>query len=293
MFADPRRAHVLPRESGAVSLDLVILVMAFLAALALGGVLVTERAVQTWESGLTGRLTVQILPEGDTVADKEVAAAVNVLTSTPGIAYARPLSEADNLKLIEPWLGSDAVVSTLPFPRLIDVAVQPGASPDVAALAARLKQASPHAVMDDHGRWIERLRAAAGTVVLSALAVLALIAIGTASTVAFATRAGLAAHREIVQLLHLMGAQDKFIASAFEVHYALSAFAASLLGAVVAGLVFYAASLLGRIGLIAFLPPLGVPLSDLVWLLAVPAGAALIAWATARISVLAALREFY
>jgi cell division transport system permease protein len=292
-FAGSRDARVLPRDAGAVSLDLVIAVMAFLAGIALGGVLVAERAVESWQAGLTGRLTVQILPQGQSVPDSEVSAAVALLQDTPGVAYARALSDADNLKLVEPWLGSDAIVAALPFPKLIDVGLRPGADVDVPTLEARLKRASPRAIMDDHGRWIERLRSAAGTVVFSASAVLALIAIATAATVAFATRAGLAAHREIVQLLHLMGAQDGFIASAFERHYALAAFVASLLGAALAGLLFFTANGLGRFGLVSFLPPLGIPLADLAWLLAVPLGATLIAWATARLSVLAALREFY
>jgi cell division transport system permease protein len=145
------------------------------------------------------------------------------------------------------------------------------------------------------GRWIARLKSVANTVVLGALAILVLIGIGTAATVAFATRAGLAAHREIVQLLHLMGAQDGFIARAFEWHYFSAAAIASACGAFLAGLAFLAAGSLDEFGIasVSFLPPLGLPLRDLPWLALVPISAALIAWATARISVIAALHEHY
>src|SRR5688572_5135000 len=237
-----RRGRILPREQGAVSLDLVIAIMTFLAALALGGVMIAERSVQSWQAGLTGRLTVQVLPQGTTPPENEVRAAVEVLQATPGVIYVAALSDADNLALVEPWLGRDAVVAELPFPRLIDVRLVPGATPDLDALASQLKAVAPHAVLDDHGRWIERLRSTADVVVLGALAILALIAIGTAASVAFATRAGLAAHREIVQLLHLMGAQDRFIARAFERHYFLAALAASAVGSVFAAATFIAAS---------------------------------------------------
>ncbi len=198
--------RVLPREQGALSLDLVIGVMAFLAALALGGVLITERSAQSWQAGLVGRLTVQILPQGDTAPASEVNAAVQILRTSPGIVVsAVPLSDADNLALVEPWLGRDAVIAALPFPRLIDVQLAPGATPDIAALEKRLKSVAPHSVLDDHGRWIGRLKDTANTVALSALAILVLIAGATAATVAFATRAGLATHREIVQLLASYG----------------------------------------------------------------------------------------
>ncbi len=290
-----RRGRTLPREQGAVSLDLVIAIMAFLAALALGGVMIAERAAQSWQAGLTGRLTVQILPQGESAPESEVGAAVNVLRSTPGVIYAAALSDADNLALVEPWLGRDAIVADLPFPRLIDVRLVPGATPDLDVLATRLKTAAPHAVLDDHGRWIERLRSTAGVVVLGALAILALIAIGTAASVAFATRAGLAAHREIVQLLHLMGAQDRFIARAFEWHYFLAALAASVVGASLAAAVFTAAAGLDQLGFaaVSFLPPLGLSKGELPWLLLVPGTSAAIAWATARISVIAALKKYY
>jgi cell division transport system permease protein len=105
----------------------------------------------------------------------------------------------------------------------------------------------------------------------------------------------LAAHHEIVQLLHLMGAQDRFIARAFEWHYFVAAGIAAALGATIATLIFAAAGSLDQLGLstVSFLPPLGLPTGELPWLAAIPAGAAIIAWATARISVIAALRELY
>src|SRR6185436_16334042 len=121
-----------------------------------------------------------------------------------------------------------------------DVQLAPGSTPNLSGLERQLKAVAPHAVLDDHGRWIGPLKNAANSVVLSALAVLILIAIATAATVAFATRAGLAAHREIVQLLHLMGAQDRFIARAFEWHYFVAALFAGLIGALAATLSFVA-----------------------------------------------------
>jgi cell division transport system permease protein len=290
-----RTGRILPREEGAISLDLVIAVMAFLAGLALGGVLIAQRTAESWQAGLAGRITVQILPEGDAAPAREVNAAIAILRDTPGIVRAAALSDADNLALVEPWLGRDAVVAALPFPRLIDVELAAGAAPDLSTLEKRLKAAAPHAVLDDHGRWIGRLKNTANSVVFAALAILALIAVGTAATVAFATRAGLAAHHEIVQLLHLMGAQDRFIARAFEWHYFLAALVAAACGAAIATLIFAAAGSLDQLGVstVSFLPPLGLPLRDLGWLAVIPAAAAAIAWATARLSVVAALHELY
>ncbi len=294
-----RSGRLLPREKGAAPLDVVIGVMAFLAALALGASLVAERASVGWRAGLSDRLTVQILvpTHGDIAASlaRETDAALEVLRATPGIAHAAPLSDDEIQKLVEPWLGKGALVEELPLPRLIDATIVPGATVDVADLTLRLKQAAPDAQVDDHGHWISRLKGLANTIVWSAWGILLLIAIATASTVAFATRAGLEAQHDMVALLHQMGAHAWFIARAFERHYALAALGASAAGAFVAALLFVLAGGLEFAGLepVPFLPPVALKLSEVAWLAGVPLAAALIAWVTARLSVMAAVREIY
>ena len=291
--------RLLPREKGAAPLDIVIGIMAFLAALALGASLLAERASEGWRAGLSDRLTVQILvPAGGDVAaqmNQETSAALNVLRGTPGIAHAAPLSEDEMQRLVEPWLGKGALVAELPLPKLIDATITPGARVDLAGLGARLRIVAPDSRIDDHGHWIARLKDLADTIVWSAYGILILIAVATASIVAFATRAGLEARRDMVALLHQMGAQAGFIARAFERHYALAALGASAAGAAIAATLFLLAGGLEFAGVepVPFLPPIALKLSEAAWLAAVPAIATLIAWATARISVLAAVREIY
>src|SRR5258705_12001398 len=97
-----RRVGILPRDQGAASLDLVIGGMAFLAALALGGVLIANRSAETWQAGLAGVLTVQIMPQGQAAPEKKGADAVKRSQATPFVGYASSLSCADDLELIEP-----------------------------------------------------------------------------------------------------------------------------------------------------------------------------------------------
>lgn len=290
---------ILPRDKGAAPLDVVIAVMAFLAALALGASLIAERTALGWRAGLSDRLTVQVIPPAQDNAgarlEEEVSAALAVLRDTRGIAHAQALTQQQTLALVQPWLGEGALVAELPLPRLIDATVTPGAEVDLKTLSARLKEAAPDSLLDDHARWISRLRNLADTITWSAYGILLLIAIATAAAVSFATRAGLEAHHEMVELLHQMGARANFIASAFERHYFLSALGAAAVGAALAALVFLAAGGLEFAGIeaVPFLPPLALKMNEVPWLLAVPAVSGLIALATARLSVLAALREIY
>jgi cell division transport system permease protein len=290
---------ILPREKGAAPLDVVIGVMAFLAALALGASLIAERTALGWRAGLSDRLTVQVLPPVQGAPgqglDAEVDAALAVLRATPGIAHAAPLTQEQTLSLVQPWLGADSLVAELPLPRLIDATITPGATVDLATLSAQLKQAAPDSLLDDHARWISRLKNLADAITWSAYGILLLIAIATAAAVSFATRAGLEAHHEMVELLHQMGAHSNFIARAFERHYFLSALGAAAAGAILAAILFLAAGGLEFAGIeaVPFLPPLALKLKEVPWLLAVPVVSSLIALVTARLSVLAALRQIY
>ncbi len=293
------KRRLMPKAKATAPLDVVIAVMAFLAALALGASLIANRAAEGWSEGLLGKITVQVLPpdqgqpkEG---MQREVDAVMRVLNNTPGIVHAAPLSQEEQLKLVKPWLGAESLVTDLPLPQLIDADIAPGTQLDVAQLGNRLKAAAPHSVLDDHSHWIARLRDLARTLVWSAYGILLLIAVATAATVSFATRAGLDAHGDMVALLHQMGAQSGFIARAFEWHYFRAALTAAGCGAAFAAVLFMAAGGLESVGIepVPVLPPLSLQPIELLWLLTVPAAAGLIALGTARLSVLAALRAIH
>ena len=293
------RASFMPKQAGAAPLDFVIAVMALLAALALGASLIASRAAEGWQQGLSDRVTVQVMPaETGEIAGTlaaETRAALGVLNAAPGIAHARELSDAEIQKLVEPWIGNAGVVAGIPLPRLIDASIAPGQGIDTAALAQSLKAAAPHAVLDDHRRWIARLEGLADTVRYAAYGILLLIAGATAAVVTLATRAGLDAHQEMVALLHQMGARAGFIARSIERHYFMSALAASIAGTVLAALLFQGLAGLEFVGVeaVPFLPPLSLSLTELPWLAAVPVVISIIAWATARTSVLSVVRAIY
>jgi cell division transport system permease protein len=292
-------SHVLPRDKGAAPLDFVIAVMAFLAALALGASLIADRAAQGWQAGLAAKLTVQILPpeKGDARAGlaAQIQAALELLNATKGVAHAALISDTETEALVEPWIGKNNLVAEIPLPRLIDVTITPGEEVDVGALRQKLKQAAPQGLLDDHRSWIARLGTLADTVRYSAYGILLLIAGATAAAVSFATRAGLSAHHEMVELLHQMGALPGFIARTVEWHYFISALIAALTGTLFAAALFLGAGGLERFGVeaVPFLPPLSLKWTEIPWLAAVPVATSVIAWATARISVLSVVRAIY
>jgi cell division transport system permease protein len=286
----------LPLEGDSASrfLPWVVAVMVYLAVLALAGALAAHDAVGRWNRALTGSLTVQIaVPAGErnleaVMADR-VDRAVELLRRTAGIDRAQPLSADQVAALLEPWLGGGAIVDELPLPALIDVALVPGVRLDLTALAERLAAAVPGAVLDDHGRWLKDLVRLALAAQAAAALVLALVIGCAMAAVVFAVRTSLSIHRDVVEILHLVGARDAYIARQFQRH----ALGLSLKGGAI-GWCLALVTLAGGAWALLSLDVAVVPRIDFGWiewvsLILPPFAAAGIAVVAARIAVLRAL----
>ncbi|HEX2113754.1 MAG TPA: hypothetical protein VHM01_05055, partial [Alphaproteobacteria bacterium] len=241
-----RRAdQALAPEDKPSHLPWIVAIMAFIAGLALTVALALSGMASRWSADLTGVLTVEIAvesPADPRSPDERLDAVLAVLRATPGIERATPVPNDRLAAMVEPWLGKAAASGELPLPRIIDVQLAaPGI--DLAALGAQLAAAAPDTTVDDHRRWLGGLLRFARNVVTVALALVVLVSLAASGTVAFATRAGLAAHHEAIELLHLMGAHDAYIARQFARLVLLRSIAGAFGGMVVALLVFYGLAL--------------------------------------------------
>jgi len=286
-----RRRPSLPLPDDATNrfLPWIVALMVFLAALALAGGLALDQAAARWRADQTGRLTVQAPPGEAGESDRRVATLVAALERLPDVASARALGRDELVRLIEPWLGRGNVAADLPLPRLIDVALIPGATIDADALARRLDAIVPGTVVEDHARWLGRLATAARALQAVALAVVAAIGLAAVGTVVFTTRTSLAVHQDAIEILHLMGAEDSFVARAF----ARRALWLGLRGGLVGlGLAAIAMALLRHFagGIDApLLPRLNLGPAAIAGLAALPAASAAIAMLTARATVMRTL----
>jgi cell division transport system permease protein len=190
--------------------------MAYLAALSLAGMLALHGVLQGWDRGLAGTMTVELPPARDAASDKALAQALSVLRATPGVTSAEAIDRDAESKLLEPFLGTAVTPDELQLPRLVDLRIASGVALDLAALRTKLAAAAPGAVLDDHRLWVDRLYGLALSVEATGLAIVAMVGAAAVLTVVFTTRAGLAVHHDVIELLHLMGARDLYIARQFE-----------------------------------------------------------------------------
>ncbi len=288
----------LNRDPSARFLPWIIGFMTFLCVIAVAAALTVDRVAERWRQGLAGNLTVELPFSSELETEKraeQLDQAIELVTGTQGVTGATVLEDHEIAALLEPWLGPDAAQLDVPLPVMIAVTRRTDATIDLDALRAKLQEIVPNAQVDDHGDWVSdalgflrSLQALAGA--LSALALAA-----AALTVIFVTRTGLATHRGVIEVVHLIGAPDRYIARQFQ----SQALKHGLLGGVV-GLGFGAATVLGIGRVIAYSldaanPGLTFDFRLLPWqwvvLAALPVVVALLAMFTARRTVMRSLAK--
>ncbi len=211
---------IVPHQSiGGRALVAVVAIMSYLASLTTGAVMLVRANAAEWQSEILREVTIQIRPGPGRDTEAAVKTATDIASSFAGISEVRPYTKEESARLLEPWLGSGLAIEQLPVPRVIVVKLAPGEAADIASLRKMLTDRVPGASLDDHRGWIDRMRAMADFVVLGGIVVLVLVIAATILSVSFATSGAMAANRPVIEVLHFIGARDRYIAGQFQRHF--------------------------------------------------------------------------
>ncbi len=261
---------------------MLVMVLVFIAAFAVTVSAYVGVLIADWERGVSGTLTVQIPVNDAGVAD--TAKALDILVRHPAVARATLVPRAQVDALLKPWIGEGAV-KDLPLPALIDVEMRESDPAAVAAVDASVKAAAPRAVIDDHRVWLARVASLARGLGGVAAAIIVLVTAALAVTIVFATRASLTEFAQVIEVLHVVGAKDGYVAGQFARRALLQAVTGGL-----AGLALYAPAL-GLVAALAarvdpeILPAAHLPPAHWLALALLPAAAGGLAMISANITV--------
>jgi len=223
---------LIQRDGSNRFLPFIVAVMVFLALLALSTVFLVHNKITDWRQVLTGTLTLQILPDevGEVTEDLELRVA-SVLSDHRGITGFRKIGEEETAQLLSTWFGEEGLPADLPLPTVFDVQSE-GA--DIKALQGKLNQMSDRIVMDSHQSWLEKVIRLIQRFQLVGIVAVVLILLAAISVVVISTKTAMAVHGETIEILHLIGAKDFFIAFQFARKAFVVSFLGSVLGAVLA-----------------------------------------------------------
>ena len=290
----------LDRDAAAKFLPWIIGFMVFLCVITVAAALTVERLAERWRQGLAGNLTVELPFPSDLDLGRRAElldAAVDAVSATPGVTSAAVLENEQIAALLAPWLGPDATQLDVPLPTMIAITRRTDVPIDLAALQADLEKLVAGARVDDHGDWVADALVFLRSLQALAAALAGLALAAAALTVIFVTRTGLATHRAVIEVVHLIGAPDRYIARQFQAQ----ALKLGIVGGIV-GLAFGALTVLGVDRLLALAAGRASPMASqglafdfrlLPWQWAVlgmlPVIVAIVAMMTARLTVLRSL----
>ncbi len=230
------------RSVSSHTLLLLIAIMTFLSSITLGAVILIQKSAIAWSSDVGSELTIQIFPIEGEMMDANLRLAETIAEATKGVASARALSIEESESLLKPWLGEGLDLTELNIPRLVIVRLSDPQNVDLEKLKNEL-EIIKGASLDTHEAWRTQLNSMAATIVLSGILVLILIIVATLLAIIFATRGTMASNREIVDVLHFIGASNRFIAKEFQGRFLKIGFNGALIGTIIAIIFFVALGL--------------------------------------------------
>ena len=230
---------IVPRDTvTSRALVMVIAIMTFVAALIVGAVGLVRDAATHWRTDMVREVTIQVRPMQGRDISAEIGKAIEVARRTPGVADARSLTREETGRLLEPWLGGNVELGSLPLPRLVVVRLDGKTEPDLAAMRRTLAAEVTGATLDDHRTWSARLTAISDAIMIAGTSLLVLVLVATTLSVSFATRGAVATNRAVVEVLHLIGARDSYIAGTFQRHFLAVGLKGGLIGGATAAFLF-------------------------------------------------------
>ncbi len=283
LTATPAERRLLPGGRLSGPTPYVIAIMMFVMVVIAAAGLALANAGALVAAGVENRYSVQI---ADGVA--KAPAALQALQRAPGVAAVRPVPVSEMRETLERWLGPEGAKADLPLPGMIDVSLEPGASP--AEVARQVETAIPGARFVAHEAMLRPVLRAMRALYWLAFALVALIALATAAAVVLAARGALDTNKSTIEVMHGVGATDDQVAGLFQRKIALDSLAGGLAGAAAAAVVLLLVA--GGLG-VWFDDFTGGPLltaGDLVFLAALPLLGTVLATLVARMAVLRALR---
>lgn len=266
--------------------------MVYLATLALAAAIIADGLADRWRADLAGTYTIQIPPRLDVTSDERKAdldKVVELATAAVNVARVKILDEADKARLLEPWFGTTGLPDDVRLPDLVVIEMVDGGALDLASIDGKLRAIAPGASIEDHARWQGDLAAFTRSVTTLATIAIIFIIIAAIATIVFVTRTGLEIHRRVIEIVHLVGAQDSYIAKQFLIHALRQGLIGGVAGVMLAALTLLLIERMMANGATALLPELSLRAGQWLLLALAPLGVGAVSMITAHLTVLRAL----
>lgn len=241
-----------------IGLLILLLLLVFACASSVGGTLLR------WHGGLNNKITIEIpfsetsfsgAPKPETLEkiptemaqlSAPVQQVLSYVRNIPGVLRAEVVEGEYLLSLLQPWVGQTDLLKDLQMPVLIDLDIDPNVVIDYENIKQYLKSISGGIRFEAHTRWQQMLTVMGQAIKTLSYAIVGFILGTIFIVISLITKSSLAAHRESIDVLRLMGAKNSYVASRFQSQAFKACFQGGLIGILFALPILYFLSWLAQ-----------------------------------------------
>lgn len=226
-------------------LSLITALMVFIASLSAVCVIGVNNLFNSWNQDLNGQVTVQVLPFGKNnkpLTKAELKEKTNNIITDLRLSNIfskiRLIKDNEIDDMLKPWLGSSIEDFNIPVPDLLDVSFKTfeknNNHTNLSEIGLSLKEKFGPISIENHNKWLKDIRKIKNSVQFIAYFILVAIIITTSVTVIYTTNASFKSQKHSIEVFHLIGAFDEFIAKQF----ANSVFRLTFIGSMIGFILF-------------------------------------------------------
>ena len=243
MHRELMRKNEIPTDDDENSVFMYVLssIYMYLFVVVLAMVMSINTMVTNWEKDILGSITIQVSPIEDESkkidtdkTEEQLNKVLQYVENVDGVKSVHILDNKTVEKLMTPWLGNRVDVSSLPIPRLLDVQLEDNVEINYDEMTQGLHKVTSNATIDNHRLWLNRLLKFAGSLKTLALCVLLMVAGICAFSVYYSARTSLGINLSSIEILHIVGARDDYIAKQYAKSYAKIGFFSGVIGLIFA-----------------------------------------------------------
>lgn len=192
--------------------------MVFLASITFATALISSNITSEWSSYMANKITIQVLPDMTSQKpqkelDDRIKNITTILKQTPGIKSHYIVSIKETSELLKPWLGD--FTTDLPLPRIINVEVSDIIPLNQTALKKEIANYSKNIKFETFDKWIYDFKASISAIQTLLGIIIILILTTTGLTICYATKSGLNINKKVINIMHMVGATNKYITTQF------------------------------------------------------------------------------
>ncbi len=227
-------------------LPLIVGIMMYLAALAITSVGAIHSFCMSLTHGTDDHVMIIVPPDVPSGNSNFQTHLRQTVSGIKGSSSLRQLTTED----MKSTLGETGTDLSAYLPHVYVLKVTSRQTFSLSQASQRLKSLSPAILVEDQYAWVSGLKRTAHSFELASLTIATLLLLGAIATIAFTSQTDLIIHRQIIEILYLVGATRSYIAGQFQYHALKTGLKGMVVAAFLLGCTFSALGFFLPLGLI-------------------------------------------